>query len=59
MVFIGIALITSMAVIYFHINKKYPVTYEDCVMQVVDKREEKLIGIQESNCSYYKILSSF
>ena len=37
---IGIALITSMAVIYFHINKKYPVTYEDCVMQVVDKREE-------------------
>ena len=47
MVFIGIALITSMAVIYFHINKKYPVTYEDCVMQVVDKREEKLIGIQE------------
>ena len=39
-VFIGIALITSMAVIYFHINKKYPVTYEDCVMQVVDKREE-------------------
>ena len=40
MVFIGIALITSMTVIYFHINKKYPVTYEDCVMQVVDKREE-------------------
>jgi flagellar basal body-associated protein FliL len=40
MVFIGIALITSMAVICFHINKKYPVTYEDCVMQVVDKREE-------------------
>ncbi len=39
-VFIGIALITSMAVIYFHINKKYPVTYEDCVMQVVDKRKE-------------------
>jgi len=40
MVFIGIALIISMAVIWFHINKKYPVTYEDCVMQVVDKREE-------------------
>lgn len=40
MVFIGIALITSMAVICFNINKKYPVTYEDCVMQVVDKREE-------------------
>lgn len=40
MVFIGIALITSMTVICFHINKKYPVSYEDCIMQVVDKREE-------------------
>lgn len=40
MVFIGIALIISMAVICFHINKKCPVSYEDCVIQVVDKREE-------------------
>ena len=40
MVFIGIALIISMAVIWFHINKKYPVSYEDCFIQVVDKREE-------------------
>ena len=57
MVFIGIALITSMAVIYFHINKKYPVTYEDCVMQVVDKREEKtyrsLCGGSNSFGSYH------
>ena len=40
MVFIGIALIISMAVIWFHINKKYHVSYEDCFIQVVDKREE-------------------
>ena len=37
---IGIALITGMAVICFYINKKHPVTYEDCIIQVVDKREE-------------------
>lgn len=37
---IGIALITGMTVICFYINKKHPVTYEDCIIQVVDKREE-------------------
>lgn len=37
---IGIALITGMAVICSNIYKKHPVTYEDCVIQIVDKREE-------------------
>lgn len=37
MVFIGIALITSMAVIYFHINKKYPVNKKGRYIKIKGK----------------------
>lgn len=59
MVFIGIALIISMAVIWFHINKKYPVSYEDCFFTRSLIKKKQLIGIQEKQLFLYKILSSF
>ena len=37
---IGISLIIGMIMFYFYVNQKNPVTYEDCVIQVVDKRKE-------------------
>ena len=38
--FITMMILAGMIVLYFYANKKSPVSYEDCVMQVVDKREE-------------------
>lgn len=40
LVCIGISLIIGMIMFYFYVNQKNPVTYEDCVIQVVDKRKE-------------------
>lgn len=40
LVCIGIFLIIGMIISYFYVNQKNPVTYEDCVLQVVDKRKE-------------------
>lgn len=40
LVCIGISLIIGMIIFSAYINKKNPVTYEDCVIQVVDKRKE-------------------
>lgn len=40
LVCIGIFLIIGMIIFYFYVNQKKPVTYEDCVLQVVDKRKE-------------------
>lgn len=40
LVCIGISLIIGMIIFYFYVNQKNPVTYEDCVLQVVDKRKE-------------------
>lgn len=38
--FITIMILAGMIALYIYANKKSPVSYEDCVMQVVDKREE-------------------
>lgn len=41
MISIGILIIGIFMRMYLWSIKKYPITYEDCVMQVVDKRETK------------------
>lgn len=41
MISIGILIIGIFMDMYLWSIKKYPITYEDCVMQVVDKRETK------------------
>lgn len=40
MILVGILIIGIFIGVYLWSIKKYPITYEDCVIQVVDKRKE-------------------
>lgn len=41
MILVGISIIGIFIGMYLWSIEKYPITYEDCVIQVVDKREKK------------------